>query len=228
MHSQPDQDTIDRYLVRMRSRMGSLSTAQQDEACDEVRQHLETMIAEFQAQGTGASAAVDKALRQFGNPFKIGRKMAAAWPKEARSWKVSRWDLISWAWIIIWWQMSQTVLHVNMLAVVVFFLLQGILSKPCKTVLAFLQRRLNTYGSDVDLASLLDWYRRGMTSDDGTLILNPPYYVIAAVVAAVIWLLPIQDFWKHAFYAWWSFHTVVPPVIWGTYRVVNRTLKKAK
>ena len=50
-----------------------------DEACEEIRQHLEALIEDYQGEGCPPQEAVTLAVERFGSPFKLGRKIGCKW-----------------------------------------------------------------------------------------------------------------------------------------------------
>ncbi len=63
----------------MRAFMFPIPASERDEGCEEVRQHLEALIEDHQAQGHSPQKALTLAVQQFGPPFKVGRKIWQKW-----------------------------------------------------------------------------------------------------------------------------------------------------
>ena len=59
--------------------MFPMPVSERDEACEEVRQHLEALVEDHQGEGHSAQEALTSAVQQFGPPFKVGRKIWQKW-----------------------------------------------------------------------------------------------------------------------------------------------------
>jgi len=73
------------YVSVMRVFMFPMPDVERDEACQEVRQHLEALAEDFQVQGASVEDATVKAVKQFGLPSKVGREISQKWVKGNQS-----------------------------------------------------------------------------------------------------------------------------------------------
>jgi hypothetical protein len=76
-----DNALLDRYIADLGARLRALPPAARDEELREVRQHLDALVAGHLAQGQSEEAAIEAALRQFGQAEQIGRQLQHAWEK---------------------------------------------------------------------------------------------------------------------------------------------------
>ncbi|MBA3468505.1 MAG: hypothetical protein H0T53_02560 [Herpetosiphonaceae bacterium] len=70
---------IDQYIKTVSARLKRLTPAQRAEEIQEIRQHLEALIAGYVAQGRSEDEATGAAIRQFGRAEQIGRELGGAW-----------------------------------------------------------------------------------------------------------------------------------------------------
>lgn len=66
---------IERYLTQVEKRLKSLSTEQRSEELRELGQHLQALVEERQENGQSEAEAVKAAMRQFGEPGRVGRDL---------------------------------------------------------------------------------------------------------------------------------------------------------
>ena len=67
-------DAVDRYLNELCWAMAGTFSEQQA-VRDEVRAHIRDQAAEFELQGVGADEAIERTLRDLGDPTEVGRSM---------------------------------------------------------------------------------------------------------------------------------------------------------
>ena len=91
MHNPPEQEKIDIYLGELCFRLALMSHEARADARREASLHLDALIADFEKQGLDSANAVDAALRQFGDPVKIGREIRSAWLKKSQAIKIRKW-----------------------------------------------------------------------------------------------------------------------------------------
>jgi hypothetical protein len=82
MNRLPEQ-AIEEYLDQLCSQLGAMPPEAQSETREELRQHLQSLI----AMQREPERVIESALRQFGDPFEIGRQIAAEW--EEGEWSLS-------------------------------------------------------------------------------------------------------------------------------------------
>ena len=75
----------DTYVRMMRAMLSRMPKAERDEACEEVRQHLEALVEDFQAEGHASQEALTLAIQQFGSPVKVGLNIWLRW--ERKRWR---------------------------------------------------------------------------------------------------------------------------------------------
>ena len=73
-----DNPQVTAYFDKVNANLWRLPAEQRDEELRELRQHLELLIEAQHARGLGESAAVDAALRQFGQAEQVGRQLQRA------------------------------------------------------------------------------------------------------------------------------------------------------
>ena len=76
MHKQ-----IEKYVGKLNERLTSLSPAQRSEEVEEIRQHLETLVARQLELGKSEEEATAIAIRQFGRAGQVGREISSAHEK---------------------------------------------------------------------------------------------------------------------------------------------------
>ena len=82
MNRQPEQ-IIETYLDRLCAQLQALPSQIQNETREELRQHLQSLV----AMQREPEQIVQSALRQFGDPVKIGQRIALEW--EEGEWSLS-------------------------------------------------------------------------------------------------------------------------------------------
>jgi len=70
---------LERYLSTIASRLRTVPAEQRDEQVEEMRQHLEALVAGHVALGCGEDDAVEAAIRQFGRAEQVGRGLNRTW-----------------------------------------------------------------------------------------------------------------------------------------------------
>ncbi len=79
------------YVRMMQTLMFPMPPAEREEACQEVRQHLEALVDDFRAEGHSPEEAVRLAIQQFGNPFRVGSQIWKKWDqKKSRQAEVTK------------------------------------------------------------------------------------------------------------------------------------------
>lgn len=73
-----DNPQVTAFLDKVNANLWRLPAEQRDEELRELRQHLELLVEAQRARGLGEAAAVDAALRQFGQAEQIGRRLQRA------------------------------------------------------------------------------------------------------------------------------------------------------
>ena len=76
-----DNPRLEQYLMTIAARMKTAPAKQRDEEVEEMRQHLEALVAGHIAQGRGEDAAVEAAIRQFGRAEQVGRGLERTWQR---------------------------------------------------------------------------------------------------------------------------------------------------
>ena len=85
MFSPHDSPAVNDWFRRLDAAWRRLPGEERASQRDEIHQHLEALVAAKVAQGQPSSASWEAALRQFGDPTQIGRKMYQEW-QQAHSW----------------------------------------------------------------------------------------------------------------------------------------------
>ncbi len=70
------------YVKKMRAFMSPMPVSERDEVCQEIRQHLEALLEDFQAEGRSPEEAIALAMKRFGSPVKVGREISRKWFKK--------------------------------------------------------------------------------------------------------------------------------------------------
>ena len=78
MHQQ-----LESYLEQVKRQLKSLPPEQQAEELQEIRQHLQCLIASNTERGDSEDKAVVSAIHQFGNSKLVGRALKQAWDRRA-------------------------------------------------------------------------------------------------------------------------------------------------
>ncbi len=76
-----DNPRLEQYLMTIAAGMKTAPAKQRDEEVEEMRQHLEALVARHIAQGRGEDAAVEAAIRQFGRAEQVGRGLERTWQR---------------------------------------------------------------------------------------------------------------------------------------------------
>ncbi len=79
MHSRFDDSQTELFLARLNPPLRWMPRAARMELHAELRQHLDALAAAHEELGSTPEEAFDLALRQFGDPAKIGRKLWWEW-----------------------------------------------------------------------------------------------------------------------------------------------------
>ncbi len=79
MHSLRNKDDLETFFQRLNAPLRPMPQAQRAELHLEVRQHLDGLTAAYEELGLSPHAAQQEALRAFGDPRKIGRRMYWEW-----------------------------------------------------------------------------------------------------------------------------------------------------
>ncbi len=74
---------LDHYLETMEGRLKRLTPAQRQEEIQEVRQHLEALVAGHRVAGLSEDEAIEAAIRQFGHAEQVGQELSQA-PRQKR------------------------------------------------------------------------------------------------------------------------------------------------
>jgi hypothetical protein len=73
------KQTVESYLAQVRDSLWLLPTTRRVEEVNELRQHLEALIARFAADGQTPEAAEQAAIHTFGTPTHVSRRLALVW-----------------------------------------------------------------------------------------------------------------------------------------------------
>ena len=76
------QQMRDTYLATLSSRLWLMPSAHREEILREVSGHIDLLVAEGQCDGGSPVAAMQRALRQFGQPDPVGRRFATQWRQD--------------------------------------------------------------------------------------------------------------------------------------------------
>ena len=79
MFSPPDSPAVNDWFRRFDAASRHLPAGERAAQREEIQQHLEGLVAAKTAQGQPTEAAWEAALKQFGDPAQIGRKMYQEW-----------------------------------------------------------------------------------------------------------------------------------------------------
>ena len=69
---------LDHYIETIEARLKSLSPARRQEEMQEIRQHLEALVAGHRIAGLSEDEAVEAAIRQFGHAEQVGQELSKA------------------------------------------------------------------------------------------------------------------------------------------------------
>jgi hypothetical protein len=104
MNNQPE---IERYLDGVQAKLWLLPRRYRLEVREELRNHLESLAADYECAGFGSAKAIQAAFKQFGKPAFIGHRLAYQWFKEnlmkphrVVSFVVSSLVILSAAWLV--------------------------------------------------------------------------------------------------------------------------------
>jgi len=73
---------IERYLDSVQAKLWLVARPYRSEIREELRNHLESLAADYECAGFGSAEATQAAFKQFGKPDFIGRRLAYQWFKE--------------------------------------------------------------------------------------------------------------------------------------------------
>ena len=79
MHSRFDDGQTEHFVAKLNKSLRWTPALVRTELHAELRQHLEALAAAHEELGSSPEDAYDLALRQFGDPAKIGRKLWWEW-----------------------------------------------------------------------------------------------------------------------------------------------------
>ncbi len=79
MFSQFDNEEVDAYFHRLNAQLKKMPSEDRAEMHQELRQHLDALTAAHEELGATSQEAAEAALRQFGDPVKIGKRMVREW-----------------------------------------------------------------------------------------------------------------------------------------------------
>ncbi len=78
MH-QPNDEQLDHFFQRLNKPLLRMPQPARAELHQELRQHLDALAAAYEELGSSAEEAFELALRQFGDPGKVGRRLWWEW-----------------------------------------------------------------------------------------------------------------------------------------------------
>ena len=81
----PRDPQLDDYLQRLGRALRLVPSEEREALYQELRQHLDALVAAYVEAGCGPDEAVSLALTRFGDPWRIGRRMA--WEHHRRRWQ---------------------------------------------------------------------------------------------------------------------------------------------
>ena len=79
MFSQFDNEEMENYFNGLNAQLKRMPAADRAEAHQELRQHLDALIAAHEELGATPQEATEAAIRQLGDPVKMGRKLFQEW-----------------------------------------------------------------------------------------------------------------------------------------------------
>ena len=79
MHHQPNDEQLDHFFQRLNRPLKRLPQPLRAELHQELRQHLDALAAAHEELGSPPEEAFQHALRQFGDPGRVGRKLWWEW-----------------------------------------------------------------------------------------------------------------------------------------------------
>ena len=79
MFNPSENDALDRWFQRLNTPLKRLPVEERVQLHQEVRQHLESLVAANEELGSSPQEAWELALVQFGDPTRIGRRLAWEW-----------------------------------------------------------------------------------------------------------------------------------------------------
>jgi len=74
-----DDERVERFYLRLNEPLRRMPAPERAELHQEVRQHLETLAAAHLELGASPEEAIEAALRSFGDPAIVGRKLMREW-----------------------------------------------------------------------------------------------------------------------------------------------------
>lgn len=97
MPSRRENESIDAYLRLFEAYTSSIPDAERETAVCEIRQHLESLVTDFEAEGCSPAKAAAKAVEKFGSVKNVSRRIVwEYWRK--RTQLICRWTGILAAW----------------------------------------------------------------------------------------------------------------------------------
>jgi hypothetical protein len=82
---------LEEYLARLDTQLFPMPVEARRELRHELRQHLEVLIIAHEELGSTGEEAVSAALHQFGDPVRIGRRLADEWQRRGGYGLLRRW-----------------------------------------------------------------------------------------------------------------------------------------
>jgi uncharacterized membrane protein len=79
MHSRQDSSRISAYLERVESQLTRLPSDRRRQQVEELRQHLDALIAQYEEVGVLPGEGVEAAIGQLGDPARLGRWLLREW-----------------------------------------------------------------------------------------------------------------------------------------------------
>lgn len=79
MHNLSDDQRVKRFFFRLDEPLRGIPAPERAELHTELRQHLETLVATHLELGASPEEAIEAALRSFGDPAIVGRKLMREW-----------------------------------------------------------------------------------------------------------------------------------------------------
>lgn len=92
-------DEHDEFLQKLNAQLRRMPQADQAEIHTEVRQHLDDLAKAHEELGATTDEAARAALRQFGDPVKIGRRLFDEWRLTPQT---NLWRIAGWAFLRLW------------------------------------------------------------------------------------------------------------------------------
>ncbi len=90
MFNPSENEALDQWFQRLNAPLKRLPPQERAELHQEVRQHLESLVAANEELGSSPQEAWELAMTQFGDPARIGRRLAwesgGGWPGNRAAW----------------------------------------------------------------------------------------------------------------------------------------------